>query len=594
MKHKKTDIKNIFLHLIISFSLPLSIFFIIINLPSGYNLNIYSTYPILFWIFLIFIYLLILMFGFSNRRKKYFFSIFLIILYLSLFLISSNYVLSNRNDDFSHMGEILHIEKKGLISENNIYPVTHILLSNLKMVARLDITQLSNIIYPIYSLTYMLFCLIIFLFYLRKEEVKSSSKYISFIIPFFFIFFLGEYHFNIRPHLISFLFLGISLYSLLNYLQNKEKPYFIIFLISAIIIPLSHPLFGFTFIGTICAIFLVKYITTNREIFSIKSFWILLIISILPTITWFFYNLAIYQKLSFLITRMISNDAPSVALRTVDLLSIGNFTFFELLSRGILLYLGRYIFLVIIIFCYIFLKYKHGKKHNIKFFSGSVIKELFLILLLLSILQLFLIIGPISGHNPQRLININILIYFLIPLIAIISLKILSYTKKTIGIVIFVLILCQITSTMIIFPSPMVYQPDNSLMINEVQGLNWFDEHKSNLRIDDFQGQLVERYYDFKNGFTESEEKITLMKNEKIIEGITNSSNMNRLFYDNFMHFPINDFYLVLTSAGVEPYLSIDKWQETGRLYESDIEHLNNDIEVNKIYQSMNINFFKT
>jgi len=386
----------------------------------------------------------------------------------------------------------------------------------------------------------------------------------------------------------------MALYSLLNYFQNKEKTYFIIFLISAIIIPLSHPIFGFTFIGTIFAIFLVKYITTKRENFKFKSFWRLLVISILPTTTWLFYNLASHQKVSFIIARMISNEAPSVALRTVGLLSIGNFTIFELLSRGILLYLGRYLFLGIIIICYIYFKYKFGKKHDKKNFSESVIKELFLIILLLSILQLFLIIGPISGHNPQRLININISIYFLIPLIAIISLKILSYTKKTIGIVIFVLILCQITSTMIIFPSPMVYQPDNSLMINEVQGLNWFDEHKSNLRIDDFQGQLVERYYDFKNGFTESEEKITLMKNEKIIEGITNSSNMNRLFYDNFMHFPINDFYLVLTSAGVEPYLSIDKWQETGKLYESDIEHLNNDIEVNKIYQSMNINFFKT
>ena len=94
----------------------------------------------------------------------------------------------------------------------------------------------------------------------------------------------------------------------------------------------------------------------------------------------------------------------------------------------------------------------------------------------------------------------------------------------------------------------MVFQPDSSLTINEVIGMNWFDEHKIHLRVDGFQSQLVQRYYDFKNGFEFSNEKFLLKNNKNLIITMTNSSDMDRLFYDNYSYFPINDFYIVLTN----------------------------------------------
>ena len=451
-----------------------------------------------------------------------------------------------------------------------------------------------NIAYPLFSLTFLSLCYIIVLFYLKKEKLNGLQYNIPIVLPFLFIYFLGEYHFSIRPHLISFLFLGLSIYSLLKYLQKKENKYFIIFLISAIIIPMAHPILGFSFIGTIIIIFFVRYILTREEVYKLKSSWILLLIAALPTISWYFYNSASYQKLSFMITRAISTESTSVASRTFSLLNIGEFSFFELLSRGIILYLGRYLFIgLLIIFC-LYLGYKYGKKYNKRFFSDSVLRELVFIILLMGILQLFLIIGPVTGHNPQRLINLNIIVFFLIPLVIILSLKIISFNRKTISIILLVVILSQVTSTMIIFPSPMIYQADSSLTINEINGMNWFDEHKSHLRVDGFQSQLVQRYYDFKNGFDVSDEKLLLRNNKYLITRVTNLSNMDRFFYDNYTFFPINDFYLVLTSAGVLPYLFIEKWQKTGRLYENDIENLNRDITVNNIYQSLNIDFYKT
>lgn len=590
----KLDYKNLIVSLFISISLPSIILYLIFNMPSGYKLNLYSSYPILFWIFVIIFYIFILFYIYFNKNKKYIISIILIIFYLSFFIITNNYVLAERTDDFSHLGEVNNIGSKGQISNENFYPISHILLSNIKSIANLDAIQLSNIIYPLLSLIFIFNFYLITFFYIGKTNI-TYKKNLSIIIPIFFIFFLGDYHFNMRPHLISFLFFGISLFSLLKYIEKTENRYFIIFLLTAVIIPLTHPLFGFTFIGSVIIILVVKYMIIERNLKKFKSYWILMIASILPGFTWFFYNLASYEKISFIISRVLSNNTNSVASRTINLLKIGDFNLFELFGRGIFLYMGRYFFLIILIIPYLLNRIHSWKKTGKLSFSNIMIKELFIIIILYTFWQLFFVFGQLTIHNPQRLININILIYILIPFLVIITLKLLMINrKKTITIIFIVLFFAQISSIFIIFPSPMVFQPDNSLTSNEIFGMNWFENNKNSLNITEFRGQLVTRYYDYKFGFDVSEEKQKIIENQSHIIKIGLDSSLNRLFYDKYSIFPLKGFYIVLTKFSTIPYFEMDKWKQTGRLYESDLNRFNNDFSVCRVYSSLDIGIYKT
>lgn len=586
---------NIFLYLSLSILPLLLVYITIIYRPAGYVINIYENYPIFYWILLFVFYLLILFFGIINREKKYLYIFLLVIFFLLIFIIPSGYVLSDRTDDLSHLGEIIHIEKIGSISDNNIYPLSHILFSNLKLIAGLDSIQLKNIIYISLSLLFILFNFCLVSFYLKRYKESAISKNIIILLmTFFFIYLLGEYQFTIKPHLFAFILFPLSLYLFISYLENKDKKKFLIFTVFAIVMPIAHPLFGLTFAGSIFIIIFVKFILINKNIYRFKSALRLFILSIIPTLIWFFYYKPIFEMMSSSLRKIVLGSAPSVSLRTTTLLNIGNFKFYELLYNGVVLYLGRYFFLGIILIIFLLTRYIIWKKSKKNFFSIKIIKELFLILLFFTILQLFFIFAPLTNHNPERFVNINIVVIILLPLIIISSLKLCFEYKKFLSLLLIILILCQITSIMIVFPSPMIFLSNNSLSSNEIIGMTWLDNNKNSLRIGEFQGQLVDRYYDFKSGFNSSEEKLMLIQTNVFINKISNGSGLDRLFYDKYNHFPINNFYIVLTSSDTEPYLKIDKWQKTGRLFQSDIKKLNNDLVVNKVYCSLNIVIYKT
>jgi len=590
--NKKLEFINISLHLLIPILLLFSISYLMIFRPSGYELNLFSTYPIFFWIILIILYLFVLAFGILNKRKIIIYLLIFTILYLLIFTISSEYVLSSRSDDFSHIGEIINIERVGKISDNNIYPISHIYFSIIKSISSIDIIQLKNLLYPFLSLLFVLFSFCIVNNYINKHRKNITNKFLYIILPFLFIYFLAEYHFTIRPHFFAFIIFPVSILLVDKYLERREKRYFILFAIMSIIMPMTHPLFGFTFLGTIVIIILVKYLFVIRNISRLRSSIRLILISIIPTLTWYIYNKSIYDVLSRRIQQFFFEIGPSVGSRTFNLLNIGNFTFFELFSRGILLYLGRYLFLGLILVLYFIKMANYRKKNRKKLVLNNLIKELFLISILLIFWQLFFIIGPLTSHNPQRFINLNISIFFMLPLVIMITL--IHFSKKNQKIIFSIIIICQITSTMIVFPSPIIYQPDTSLTSNEIYGMNWFEKTKNNLNIYEFNGQLVDRYYDYLEGFNPTENKKYVRESKFFIDSVTNGSGLTRLLYDKYENFPIKNYYIVLTSFGIEPYLNIEKWKNTGKLYQEDIEHFNNDNNIIKIFISKDIILYKS
>jgi hypothetical protein len=222
---------------------------IAINPPAtGYEISIYNAYPSYFWIFIIGsiacgICILVHR-AFSNEKSKWWIAGFSIIIFANLVVILlpmfRGYFISNMGDELEHLGMIKDIALTGHIGDRNVYPVSHILVSQISSICGLDSRLVIKIIPSVFYLLYMIGL------YLLARQISGKFGQALLVSAFSSVLLFTYFNYLFLP---TQLFLFLIPLVLFLFLRKSSSPsYATIFLILLLPMPFLHSL---------CPLFLV-------------------------------------------------------------------------------------------------------------------------------------------------------------------------------------------------------------------------------------------------------------------------------------------------------------------------------------------------
>ncbi|MDO8724577.1 MAG: hypothetical protein Q7J35_00740 [Candidatus Methanoperedens sp.] len=337
--------------------------------PTGYEISIYRIYPFYFWFFLGITYcagvFLLVQQAFAEKeivnKVNWIAGIFIIIVTIIIILflpILRGYIFYGRADALSHLGEINYIILNGSISNDNFYPMLHILTTSIKYLTNLNLNLIIMSIHPLLSIFY-----IISVYLLAKKIAKNFNQALL-IIAFSSILLFGHLHLSFTPNGTSFL---LTPFILLLYLRKEESKSWvntIPLLIMIIFMPFSHPLTAIILIIIFINIYISKliYIKYNKSKVKLSNLWIkspLRIVKIMLIIffTWFMLFSIFTRKLTLLANLLKEKNTMTMTTQYLEIVkeNLSYYDIFEIIFRTNghqLLYILLTIILIIIYIIY--------------------------------------------------------------------------------------------------------------------------------------------------------------------------------------------------------------------------------------------------
>ncbi|VVB89745.1 Uncharacterised protein [uncultured archaeon] len=547
--------------------------------PIGYKIDLYSQLPPTFWYGLLIVYFICCILILTEWKKfKIVGIITLFINYCLLFYIpyAFGYYVLGRDDEISHLGEINNIILTGNFDPSDIYPATHIIFSSTSMISGIPPNILSIILPLVFSI---IFVYGIFIF---SKLYINNTKIMHIIIPCSFIYYLGHFHFSIVPNYLFFILIPLILFILSKYLTLKTFSYSFILMLFVLILPFGHP-FIFIYLFLIF-IFLELYMLIKGKHKKILN---MILISICTFITWFIYNRYYLSSFRAVYHSFKNSITMSVMAETLEKTSKIQLEMIEFI-RLIFFYYGRYI--IPLLFITILLIYILIRRIQLNKNERKTIYLLTVSIIISGLFEGFLTFNPFISHSPDRISNLNFTVFPMIPLFAIsIYELILKKIKTPIGTIISSIILTLVfTASMYgAFYSPIIYHPNIATTSNEIYGMNWLFINKDEKPIYDLQGSIGYRFSDLLFGWSETKRRFN-----KDIKFSNEGNLRNHFGYDKNDFFDEHNKYIVLTTIGEELYQTVYKKVE--RYNASDFKKFRKDPNVNKIYDSLNIEIYKS
>lgn len=553
--------------------------------PAGYVVDIYSMFPLSFYLVFIFCYftasLLVL------NGKKLIGVTILCFNHLEILLIPYmlRYYSMGRADDMSYIGEYLQIANSGHFASWDVYPASHIIGACISIISDLE-ANLTSFIMPI--LFSFIFIMSIYLF---SREMLPYPCTRSVIIVSSFVLYLGIYNFLNVPHALFFAFVPLYLFVMYSYFNDKKHniPFSVIFVLITLILSYTHPFIVFLLI----VIFLFHLISnilpfTQLETLKIPSVNLMgFLILAVSFFSWLIYNEKLMSNLKICYISYINTVTEPVFFETTSKLAKTNMGFLEYLQL-FSIYYGRYVFPTFFIVTLIIYTYFNRKKikDNI-FINYPYLMTLYAILLFI---QFILLINPLISHQPDRVMSLNFILYAQVPLFALaICVPFLKKSKSIYNISLVCLILVSIWTFSFFgcLDSPRVFRTNVALTYNEIEGMEWFYGLKNDDSIVCIPLSQINRFHDI---FGEKGTKKDSLYHFSDHFGYSNNSSSIKEINSKLN----NNFYIVLLTIDELLYQEVPSYAKVGRYYKSDFIRLRNDISINKIYDSTNIEIFSS
>jgi hypothetical protein len=550
---------------------------------QSYIVDIYSELPLSFFISLIFCYAIgsgvILLSQGSNRKLGI---VLLIFTYFTILVIPYmlGYYSMGRWDDMSYIGEYLQISKSGYIAQWDIYPASHIIGAIISIETGLEPHFVSFVIPIVFS-----FILVVGLFLLCRPFLKDQML-INIAIPSLFILYLGPYNFLNVPHALFFATMPLFISILFRFIEIQNFSNIILIFPFTFIIPYTHPFIVFFVISTL--FFLIAFSNILKK-FGNKNFLrttIPLIIIIVGFFSWFIYFPRFLSKLKqiFVTYSQKTMAIEPVFFETTDKIfriDIDPYKIIKLLT----LYYGRYVIpmcIISIALIIIFLKRDRISQILKNNFIFWIIFYLFFL-----IMELILFFNPIVSHQPDRMTNLNFMVYAQVPLF-VLSLYVIFLQPKSSNLKI-MLILLILSSTWSLslfgaFNAPNVFKSNDAVSYNEVQGMKWFSETRIPENVFTTVTTQIWRFDDlFAN---------PRVYNDYLIPYHFGYVNDNRSFSEITSGYTQQN-YIILFTIDELLYQDVPGYKEVGRYNAEDFHRFKNDNSVNKIFDDTNIEIFQ-
>ena len=578
----KTNQTSILLAVVCFVFLTRNLFILKSVQPVGYVVDIYSMFPSSFYLTLMFCYLVATFLVLNG--KKTLGTLILCLNHLEILLIPHmlGYYSMGRADDMSYIGEYLQIANSGYFSSWDIYPAIHIIGSSISLISNLEAHSTSFIIPIVFSFMFIAGI------YLFSRELFSDSCINSLALVSSFILYLGVYNFLNVPHALFFAFMPLYLFHFYKYFgAHNNMSNSIIFILMTLLIAFTHPFIILLLFVVFLVHMLPKIIpTANMKILripkiSLSSFFIL----ITSFLLWFINCTAYQNSFKGNYISFINKVTEPVSFETADKLTKIHFDisdYMQLLS----FFYGRYAIPTLIIFISFIIIYFN--RHIIKRESFKNYPYVVMLYIVFLIIQIILLFNPIFSHQPDRIMNLNFVVYAQVPLFACaLYLLFLRQSKSHSRIVLVCGILLLVWSFSLFgaFDSPNVYRTNVALTQNEVFGMEWFYEVKDESVIS-IPFSQIERFHDLFGNF----QTIDLLYRPPDHFGYTNNSSN----FANINLYEGQKSNIIILTIDELLYQEVPGYMTVGRYTKEDFDRFRNDISVNKIYDSINIEIFRS
>jgi len=571
----------------------ISLIIVYLNPSVGYEVSIYKSTPFYFWIFLLCSYFI----GFAtllyqlnynndnattNNNKEWVTSALILItcnvIFLYLFIIKG-YAFYGRADNLSHLGYVIDIYNSGYISEENIYPLVHILLSIISIFSNIPSTTVMKFLAGFCSILFIInIYLVTLVAFKKKTEVLITLA--SANILFFGSFFLEGYHISSVPNSITDFMYPLILYL---YFKKSNVSYNILFIIILLAFPFFHPLSTISLLVVFLAFEFYNLIESGLKkpsSFSTRPLVILFVTFLVWISSFRMFNNTLWRISSFLIKEANNSPATDVA----GIIDKMGFSAFELIEIILKLY-GQNLLFLFISFVSIVLLIRNkdeyiGYVNLYKFgFAQVLLVVIFVILFLIPF-----------GFNHYRWISYLSIFSIILSTVTLIKIQ----KKGLISLVIIIIFISAMTGVFNLYNSPYKSQPNQQITIAEFDGFEWFLKNKNpNLKIASVQSVSFYRFVDGISGVSTREARsdisnytVTKKDSESILPDHFNYTKFENLGYsfseDRYVHFSHYDLSL---------YTEV--WPRLGRYTNDDFAQIENDSSIEKFYSNGDVNFYK-
>jgi hypothetical protein len=512
---------------------------------------------------------------FNNKKNIAIYILFLNQIEILLIPYFLGYFLMGRADDLTYLGYLNQIKITGFISESNIYPACSFIASFLSLITNV---QPSCIVFLL-SLFISSVFIIGMIIFLRQFIDKSEVFLISLLSLFFFYF--SHYHFfSLTPHYFFFSMIPFYLFILNKYLKNKSLSISIVMVLFVISTPFTHP-----FIVLFMAYFFSVIIILNKLLrFKFPGLRTNLVLLSVGFLFWFISNRTFLVDLEQVYRSYINQLTEPVYLETTkkfSVIDLDSFDFIKLIN----LYYGRYYIPTIFIIVFIIIIFKNFNQFK-KFFIEKIF-TLIILYIALFVLESIFLFNPVISHQPDRLTNLNFIVFAQIPLFAY-SLYFIflrkSHSTKNVFMVLFILTVIWSLSFFGALYSPAIMRPNEAITYNEVIGMKWFYQNKLDYPVGVPLSQ-INRFHDlFGDNFQD--------KNKKIPDHF-GYNYQNQTFSETNLE-KNEQMYIVILSIDELLYQKVPGYIKVNRYSKADYDQFKTDKSVEKIYASLNIEIFRS
>lgn len=544
------------------------------NPVKGYELSIYYSTPLIFWVSVILGLIngfLLTYLGITDKIKGIHILGILEILFVnSLVLLLHalrNYtVCMLRGDAASYIGMMEDVSIYGKIG-SDFYPLTSLIGSQLHQLSYIPEFTLAK-----YIPTFFYIFSVISVYCLSKSLV-GDKKYITFAVvattPLFFAWIsTGAYYM-----LLSVFTLPLFFYFLINLEDWRFRVLTVIF---CFVYPFFHPFTAIVVIFYIASL----YLTQIRLFSHLKNYYFpgtLLILSSTYVIFWFINSDSIiisFAKIIANVSGMLkATSAVDQAIYSVDKLGISSTlqTLFFLIFDEITFYSLSAIAIYFIAFKGDLLNIKKFTPFVACFISGSLL--------------LLFLFGFTFAHQPDRLINLNFNM-MLAPILVAYLLYINSKNRLKTVLLLSLILLATVSTYFSLYQSPFTMRPNDYMTLSEYHGANWLICNKNTLIYTADLANPIYRYADFTYGVT-----YRTLRNDLKRDFLLPNHFGYATPFDN--RFPIDkDRYLVFSPYDEEAYANI--WKNAKRFSKHDFEKVDECQNTLKIFDNRGFRIYLT
>lgn len=572
--------------------LSISIINLIIYLhPSqGYELSIYDTTPISVWLLIIvsaFCGIIIIIASVVQSSYRFSSSWIQGLLLLLLARLTTLYIPYNRGyiswngDNITHNGFVNDILQSGFISNDNFYPITHIFLSEIRIISDVQTYLVVNYSTAIFSVFFILS------FYLIGNMVFPDKKYTLLTLASVGCVIFNRYDLYVMPNGWSVLYFPFMFFVVISALKkNNTFAYSILAIILLVMITFFHPVSTLMMITILIVPFIIlisiNNVGTLRKVlcdyirlptdFNPLLFILILVAIWIPWVLSF----GIFEgNVKNFFDESISGASVNVIGGMSEKLNKMNFNIIDTLIL-ILKQMGDELIFLSLFFLgsfIVMMKCRHRLEFEKLFFFISST----LIFGFLYMLYLFNLVPGLTSLGADR--SLAYLVLFIPPLAGVVYIQLLKrHPWVYSGLCVILILIPVVLSILSFYPSPYVSAPSAQVSVQDMEGYQWtFDSKQDNVAF----AMIMNSPYRFADGLMG-----TVISDQR-------SDLKNTEFAPDHFNYPMNgrlgqfftvDRFLVITMQDKIVYNTV--YKPVGRFDDADFSRLRSDHSVDWLYSN--------